>query len=219
MDDRQLLAQLRESGPKAAAAQRFLYSHYAPQFLAYLKRRGIPEEDRQDIVQQAFLKALTSIDSILAASNPKSYFWQILVRLQYDWFRRRHRKVPDGTDEAGKAKYRYVPRESHQLDVEGREWFDIDMNQSDNPTFESLENEDLQECFNRASIAFMESHPARAVFIELHVVAQMNDAEISEAIGRTKHATAQFLSQSRKKFVEVLRRMCGPEAHRETELG
>jgi RNA polymerase sigma factor (sigma-70 family) len=217
VDDREMFARLRERGPKALLAQRRVYDHYAPLFFAFLRRRRVPEEDRQDIVQQTFLKAFMSVDQILAASSPQSYVWQILIRLHCDWFRRRYRKVAAGIDSEGKPRFRYLLKESRgsEIEVEGTEWFDLD---NDDPvvdqTFEQLENADLRDCFGRASQTFLQAHPGRAVYVELHVVAQMSDGEIAAAIGRTKHATAQFLSQCRKLFIEILQRMCGPDAAR-----
>lgn len=83
---------------------------------------------------------------------------------------------------------------------------------TDDPPDVAAESEDsdseLDDCIGRAFEAFRRDAPERAQVLYLTVYEDWDIAQVAQVIGRTYNATKEFLSQSRKRFREVMSSMC-----------
>lgn len=78
-----------ESDARLAIAQ--LYDAYTPALLRYLKRLTGSREEAEELVQEAFLKALRHWEQLETNTNAHAWLFRIARNAAYDSFRRRRR--------------------------------------------------------------------------------------------------------------------------------
>lgn len=177
-----LLRRLAGTDDVARRALLELYEACAPDLFASLRVRRVGPADAADIVQEAFLKIWSSRTTLPADANPKAYAWCVTRNAWIDRFRsdRARAARTDAFASEGEAQPHAPPSDADGVD-----------------------------CLERAFEEFRAREPDRAHAIELVAVQGFDHHELADALGRTKGAAREFLSQSRRAFSRLYADRCG----------
>lgn len=171
-----------------------------PRLRALALSRGVPHDDVDDLLQDAFTKVLERLDRT-EIEHPKKYLQTTVERLAADWHRSpyNHRRVhigpTDGDDETGgdierlQARYDYVrSNRAEQLD--------------------------RAECIDRVLDAIQQTHPLHYRALEL-AFEGVSGRKMAGPLNRSPAAANQFLSTARELLQRLLETKCGEDFNRD----
>lgn len=90
VDEAVLLRDISLGGRRSRRALEELYRYYAGRFLAYYRRRGVSEFDREELCQDAFIKIVRSCRRAEDIHAPRAWLWSVARSVMLDHFRRLH---------------------------------------------------------------------------------------------------------------------------------
>jgi RNA polymerase sigma-70 factor, ECF subfamily len=186
-EDRALFKALADGGPRSEKALKDLYDKYARRLLGLLRSKGYALQEAEDIVQDSFLKIYRTGTRLEEVDSPKAYLYRIVINCATDFLRRKAKAAP----EVGVDPMELAAVADNATDIVG----------------ESFDG--FMDCFEAAFDRFEADAPDRAIVVRLAIIEGMNGQELADAIGRSYGAAREFLSQTRKKFQQVLETMCG----------
>ncbi len=181
-----LFTRIAAGGKDASFALKDLYDAYARRLLGLMRSKGFSLEEAEEIVQESFLKLYQAGSSLESVDSPKAYLYRIVHNASTDYLRRKKRSSAEiGTEPAELAEA-------------------VDANVPDSGSYDGF-----VDCFEAAFGSFEEDAPDRAYVVRLAIIEGMSGQELADAIGRSYGAAREFLSQTRKKFQQLLESMCG----------
>jgi len=146
---------------------------------------GFPREGASDLVQETFAKAWNKREGFREDARLSTWVWTIALNVGREALRRpAHR------------------RESTAAELEPAE-LACDLSLTEGLVLHP--NAMTLACVRRQFARFADQHPERAQALWLSAVEQWTPEELAPVLGRTPRATAQYLSESRKKLVIYLR--------------
>ena len=174
-DEDALIMDLTGDRATRNAALRILYTRYAHRFTAYLRRKGTPAHDSEDLVQEAFLRLIRKADSFEPNGRPAAWIWTVARSAWIDHHRQsRHPIHTDSVDDLTEPPSCLIHDPCAKFDY--------------------------QDCVRDGLSRFAEDFPEAGQAIFWAAVDGMKSSDIAKALGRTAGATREFLSRARKKL-------------------
>lgn len=190
MNDEDCLKAIASGGRAGQKAVSTLYERYARRFLGYLTRRRVSVEDAEDLVQDVFVKVVSSVQgSTKTIENGRAFLYRSLHNRFVDHLRAKKPNVSEG-----------------DLGSEGTTDSGFEMI-AGNPGIENDETGFLL-CFQGALREFYRDNQEAGTVIDLAVIEGFSGKELAEVLDRTYGATREFLSQCKKKFQRLLAELC-----------
>lgn len=205
-DQAELLRRIADKHLGAPAAVRQLYQHYRPRLLAFLRRKGLPMQDCEDLLQEIFIKVVTRASQ--CTGSVSGWIYQIARNQWLDLLRHKASRpdasgnyTPIGTadDEAGDAGYADPDRLGPPVcSSEGQDGDPLTQVQ------QAHDQAAIDRCVREAMQRFRQAEPERAEAIHLTAYEDWPIEQVATYLGRTAGATRQYLSQCRKKLKDYL---------------
>jgi RNA polymerase sigma factor (sigma-70 family) len=175
----------RLTGDEAGArrALREAYSRCSPALFASLQRRRVNAADAAEIVQDTFLKLWMNRATLPVEANLSAYVWCIARNRWIDGYRAQRTR-----DVGARALMAETDQPQAQVDEDG------------------------VDCLERAFEQFQQSEPERAHAIELVAVEGFDHHQLADALGRSRGAAREYLSQARRAFSSLYEQTCGEGA-------
>lgn len=169
------LMKIRRGGRARQEGISDLYRELAPAFLRFFMKHRVQRDQAEDLVQEAFVNITRACDDFRQDDRFEAWVWKIARNCLMDFFRER---LPD------------TGLEDDWLDklAEDRSDLQAGLNSDDG----------LADCVRRVFRAFSADHPSRAEALSLLTFYEWSIEEMADFLGRTKGATREYLSQSRK---------------------
>lgn len=167
-------------GAAAEKAVVSLFREYRRPLLAFLIRHGVPPDQAEDVLQEAFIRVVRGASGFRAEAAVSSWLYQIARNLAVDLAR--------------------TPKREEQLDDEG--WSYV----ADRVacTNEAEAAQAIDDCVNQGFAAFARQHPERAEALRRAALDGWSVREVAQFLSRTEAATREYLSQVRKRLREYL---------------
>jgi RNA polymerase sigma factor (sigma-70 family) len=197
--ERDAFARLADGGQRAEAAVAALYQAYAPRFRAFLRMRGVVQQQAEDLVHDVFVRVIEAGAGarLRNVESPRAYLWCTLRNALTDLLRQ------SGRDRRRFAEPPGIANDPHNASFES--WLE----QATGADGAEAERKDHVECVARAFERFRRQEPDRAVAIELAAIEGFEGRELAEALGKSHGATREFLSQARKALKSLIQSLCG----------
>ena len=187
--DDEIIAALRGEAERRRWAVSWLYGRYAGRIKCYMTRSGLRDE-AEGLMHEVFVRVLRRGDTFShGAERFEAWLWAIARNVLID-------RVA-----ANQCRERHI--------VEAQIDADELTDPYSNPESDA-DASDIRECFWRRFEQFKLEHPARATALSWLVVDQLEIEDIAKILGRTHHATCQYLSECRRKlrpFMEPCRKL------------
>lgn len=165
---------------KRAQGITLLYRKYALPIKHYYLKRGMRPEQAEDLLQEVFVLVVRKIDGYKGDGAFSAWIWTIARNTLISEYRKSNNKIDhDNLDDI--------------LDAGAHATQAI-----------NLVEEEYKKCVRDAFQDFSKEHQDRAHALSLSVFHGWNIEELSGFLGRTRGATREFLSQSRKKIKPFL---------------
>jgi RNA polymerase sigma factor (sigma-70 family) len=195
LEDAECLQAIAMGGQKSREAIRILYDRYARQYQGFLRRRGCSRDDAEDLVQQVFMRLLTTEADLgaVAASKARGYLWTIVANVYTDWLR--GHATQQAMEERADANDEMIEEHTTSIDIAD----------SAPPSHIGL---DLQTCFEKALEYFEKRNPQELMAIELGVIAEIPGKELALLLGKSYGEGRDFLHRTVKKLRKVLGELC-----------
>lgn len=190
-DDHAALQQIAAGGRAGERALEQLYRAYRPKMLGFLRKRRLDLSEAEDVVQQVFLVVAKKAHTFRGEAAVSSWLLRLAHNEMVNVFRAKGEEV--------------------HVDEEG--WGGITNTTPADVVCPLLPDprRALQECFDKAYMAFAKAHPVAADLIYRTLQNEhWNTNDIAQYLGRTAGAAREYLSQCRKKlkpFVEPCRHL------------
>jgi RNA polymerase sigma-70 factor (ECF subfamily) len=168
----------------AQSAARVLYDHYWPRFVRFFCRNSKSEAVAQELANDALLKIMSNAHKLNAVQALEKWAWMIARNTLYDHSRQQTSLLKSETL------------------VDEDTWFALMETLPTDNEGDPLVSRCLQQQFD----LFVQAHPDHAECIEHLVLNSADTDDLAHLLGRTAAATREFLSQSRKKLKDFLRR-------------
>ncbi|WP_028584791.1 RNA polymerase sigma factor [Desulfogranum mediterraneum] len=176
-----LLASFAKPGQRKGSIEK-LYDCFAPQFHAYLIRRGCPNSDREEIIHDSFVKFIQHLDKHqkkkgnYCPQHPKAYFHAIFRNSYSAYLRKQERTVNlVGLDELL----------AYAVGADGEETFS------------------LRETFRKLYKEYTLSNPLCVFAFEQIALEELSQKELAVIIDKTYGATRQFVKTCRERFISL----------------
>lgn len=157
-----------------------LYRSHFRRIAAYFVRCGLAEAVAQELAQDSFVQALRGLVQFDGQARLSTWLWTIARHVLLTHLRRNQSRFDDGPAST----------------LSGAEPVDPD-SLSCTPCAAEVVR---QDCVRRGFAAFAAAHPERAQVLYLAAVEGWSRGELAELIGRSTHATTEYLSQCRAKL-------------------
>jgi RNA polymerase sigma factor (sigma-70 family) len=197
--ERDAFAQLAQGGGRAEAAIGSLYQLYAPRFRAFLRMRGVVQQQAEDVVHDVFVRVIEAgaEGRLHDVESPRAYLWSALRNAFTDWARR-----------AGRDRRRFAePPGNPESDEDGG--FESWLEHASGTETGEADRKDHVECVARAFERFRRQEPERATAIELAAIEGFEGRELAQALGKSHGAAREFLSQARRGLKALIQALCG----------
>src|SRR5258708_6059512 len=196
--ERDAFAKLADGGQRAEAAISALYQAYAPRFRAFLRMRGVVQQQAEDLVHDVFVRVIEAgaAARLRDVESPRAYLWSTLRNALADLARqsgRDRRRFAEPGIAKGAEDATFEAWLEHAIGTDSAQ----------------AERKDHVECLARAFERFRRQEPDRAVAIELVAIEGFEGRELAEALGKSYGATREFLSQARKALKSLIQALCG----------
>lgn len=151
-----------------------LFGTHAGKLKAYYRRSGVGDAAAEDLMQEAFARALRALGQFKGDSKMSTWLWAIAQNLLLEHRRKRSIESADPEGEPIDVDSLTMPEDRHLMD--------------------------RRDCVRRGFAAFSEDHPERAQVIFLAMVEELSREELAAFLGRSTHAATEYLSQCKAKF-------------------
>jgi RNA polymerase sigma factor (sigma-70 family) len=153
-----------------------IYQQFAPEILAYIRRRTVTLQDAEDILVETFLVALQSASFLqLTGEQQSTWLRRVAQNKITDQYRRTHRQPSVAFDEI----------------VEGLVADEMDL-----PEASALRNEEQQAL--RAAIQLLA--PLEQTVLRLRFAEGMRSPQIAQTLGKSEEAVRKLLSRTLNKL-------------------
>lgn len=186
----ELSERLAGNDRQAQLALRELYERMSPKLFASLRTRRVSPADAAEIVQDTFFKTWSSRRSLPPAVNLEAYVWCMARNAWID-------------------RYRHQQGGHKALDAEAARTLE---QESDANSVARPEHELFVNCLEKAFESYRQAEPERAHAIELVAVQGFDHNQLSDALGKSRGAAREFLSQARSAFERLYQQLCGDAA-------
>lgn len=151
-----------------------LFVTHAAKLKAYYRRSGVGDAHAEDLMQEAFARALRALEQFRGASKMSTWLWTIAQNLLLE-----HRRKPT---------FDVAEHDGEPVDVDTL------------TVAEPPHLMDCRDCVRRGFAAFSLDHPERAQVLFLAMVEEWSREELAQFLGRSTHAATEYLSQCKAKF-------------------
>jgi RNA polymerase sigma factor (sigma-70 family) len=189
-EERALLARIARGAPEANSAMRTLFNRYQPRFRSHLRSRGFRDGDIDDATQRVWSDVARKAGKFSADGVPGAWLWGFFDIAKKDVIRanaQRGDRFVSANDDRQTSPSEQPSTESNAPSPEAQR-----------------SARDFNDCVQRAFAAFKRQHSNEAWWVYLRHVEEWDLDQIAEYRGSSSHAAAQFLSQARKGFRELL---------------
>ena len=168
-----------------------IYEEFHPVLYKKLRYlyRDLSENETQDIVQDSFLKILTTTSKPQSPESLVSWVITISQNTALDLFRRAYKKyeipLPDGVDVTDEVEASDAKNQA----IKGGSAVSADF--------------DIQDCVSTGLILFSQKFPHNGFAISMHLDG-VSIIDIALLISRTEGATKQYIYESKKKFAPYI---------------
>ncbi len=170
-----------------------IYDTYARRLLGFVRTMGFTLDEAEDVVQESFLKIYRAGAKLRGVKYPRAYLYKTIRNSATNLLRQK-KKVED------------------ELVVDSNTLVTVAEKTATTATTATTHDDQhlgFDDCLGKAFAKYESDDPDRAFVVRLAVVEGLDGHEIAAAIGRSYGAAREFLSQSRKRFRELVTRMCG----------
>ena len=165
----------RASGPDAYRAElEALFGTHAAKLKAYYRRSGVSDAGAEDLMQEAFARALRALGQFRGGAKLSTWLWTIAQNLLLEHRRKRSPEIAEHDGEPVDVDTLTVHQDPHLMEC--------------------------NDCIRRGFEAFSKDHPERAQAIFLALVEELTREELAEFLGRSTHAATEYLSQCKARF-------------------
>ncbi len=192
-----LPARLARSDREAQLALRELYERTSAKLFASLRARRVTPADAAEIVQETFLKTWAARQDLPADVNLEAYVWCMARNAWIDRYRH-DRKIRD--------------RQARDTEVAQLLEAQAVASATSGTVSAAPDSEVFVNCLERAFESYRREEPERAHAIELVAVQGFDHHQLSAALGKTRGAAREFLSQARQAFERLYQQLCGDPA-------
>ncbi len=179
--DLDCVMQIRAGGKQRAEGISTLYGKYVPQMKRFFMRKGKSLVQAEDLVQDVFVQVVRNIDSYRHEGSFSAWIWTIA----------RNKLI---------SEYRKSGNQANEMEFDENLFESVPIDSAYNP-----DQKALQKCVHNAFERFSLQHHERAHALTLLAIYGWTIDEMSGYLGRTKTATREYLSQSRKKLRPFLK--------------
>lgn len=151
-----------------------LFGTHAAKLKAYYRRSGVGDANAEELMQEAFARALRALGQFKGGSKMSTWLWAIAQNLLLEHRRKRTIEAAEHDGEPIDVDTLTMPVNAHLMDC--------------------------QDCVRRGFAAFSHDHPERAQVIFLAMVEELSREELAGFLGRSIHAATEYLSQCKAKF-------------------
>lgn len=169
------LSKIRSGGRERQEGISQLYREFAPAFLRFFVKHRVQRDQAEDLVQEVFVNITRSCDGFRQDDRFEAWIWKIARNCLMDFYRQR---LPD------------TGLEDDFLDKLAEERDELQTAHGS--------DDGLADCVRRVFQVFSAEHPSRAEALSLMSFHEWGIEEMAAFLGRTKGATREYLSQSRK---------------------
>ena len=191
MNDEECVREIIECSSGSEKAVGLLFERYYKKFVSHLMFRRVARQDAEDIVQDVFVKIVSSLRGSEAdIKSARAYLYRALHNRFVDYLRARPPEVraselSDDVEQDGAA---IIEKVASKLNVHTDEL-------------------GFLHCFQQALSSFFRKDQDAGTAIQM-AVEGFTGEEMAEVLGRTHGAAREFLRQCRKKFQIVLQDLC-----------
>lgn len=163
-----------EPGRRHLAELAALALSLTPKLVGYFFRTTEGEATARELTQETLVRAVVHLDSFRSESRLSTWVWSIAANVLKEYYRSRRASMA----------------------VQVNQEIDPDTLTSATPAHLNVQG----DCVRRGFSAFAAEHPDRAQAIYLAYVEGWTREELAEHLGRTAHATTEYLSQCRQRL-------------------
>lgn len=174
-NEHQWLMSIAAGGSRMDAAVRALFDAYRRRFFTYFVRNRMPEGEAEELVQEVFMKIVRGAQSWRGDTPAGAWIWAVARNAL--------------TDRARRFRPEQPLEDEHLEKLEG-----------DSSSIPGNARETIEDCVERALLAFSRVEPERAEVVRLQVTEEWSIVELATFLGRTPGATREYVSQCRKKL-------------------
>lgn len=172
---------IQKGGASLELAISNIYSRYAKDIQSHYRRKGLDAETSEDLAHDVFIKLLENKDNLNNVRMLGPWMWRVVFTNRAGYFRSKEAKIINAS----------VSNEGldNQLDYSS----------------DSTDKEDLANCVERCLQKMTDEDEQRGYALRLAVRYEWDNEQLSGFLGKkTKHATCEYISQSRKKIKPCL---------------
>ena len=170
-----LIIDLQQGGDTRKRAVTQLYIAFAQKMTQFLKLRGVPLHEAEDVLHDIFISLIARADNFTAMGQGRGWVWAVVRSKLADRYR--------STDKA----VEYVDGDDAVLDA-GHYYND------------SYDEDRLKACIEGQMSAFSRDHPDGAQALSWVMDDELDLRAVSELLGRSYGATREFMSQIKRKL-------------------
>lgn len=170
------------------------FESFRPQLKAYLLRMTASVQDSEDLIQEAYLKAHTKLETYKGESSLKTWVFAIASNLAKDFLRAKKRWTENTTDICKEAAMNNQAFFQEAMQIRQT---------SPQGNFEIKEH--ISFCFTCVSKSLPLEQQLVLLLKEVH---EFKTREIAEIIDHTEAMVKYYLHQGRTKMVEIFDRRC-----------
>ena len=171
---------IQQGGASLELAIANIYSRYAKDIQSHYRRKGLDAETSEDLAHDVFIKLLENKDNLNNVRMLGPWMWRVVFTNRAGDFRSKEAKIINASvsDEG-------LDNQLHYTD--------------------SSDKEDLSNCVERCLQKMTDEDEQRGYALRLAVRYEWDNEQLSGFLGKaTKHATCEYISQSRKKIKPCL---------------
>lgn len=178
-EDKDDMQRILQGGADLEVAITNIYMRYAKDIQMHYRRKGLDWETAEDLAQDVFIKLLEHRESLKDVRMLGPWMWRIVFTNKADYFRHKETKV----------KLASVDDE-------------ILMNHH---ATDNAQGEDVKQCIEECFKKIAEQDEQRAYALRLSLRYEWDIEQLASFLDKkTKHATCEYISQSRKKIKPCL---------------
>ena len=170
-----LIIDLQYDGDTRKRAVTQLYIAFAQKVTQFLKLRGVPSHEAEDVLHDIFISLIARADKFTAMGQGRGWVWSVVRSKLADRYRSSDKATEyvDGNDAV----------------------FDAGHYEND-----SYDESRLQACIEGQMSAFSRDHPDGAQALSWVMDDELDLRAVSELLGRSYGATREFMSQVKRKL-------------------
>ena len=177
LEDQKLIQQ---GGASLELAISNIYMRYAKDIQSHYRRKGLDAETAEDLAQDVFIKLLENKDNLKNVRLLGPWMWRVVFTNRAGYFRSKESKI--------------IKASVSDEGLETRLYYN-----------ESTDQQEVSQCVEKCIEKMTEQDEQRGYALRLAVKYEWDNEQLSVFLGKkTKHATCEYISQSRKKLKPCL---------------